>query len=375
MSAERKPGMKSEAELEQALCQLLNEIPDPNRGAAEAAEAYQERLVKPPGSLGVLEQIAVKLAGITGKLHNAVNHTRIVVLCADNGVVAEGVSIAPQRVTVAQAVNMTRGITGMSSLAREFGCEVQVVDVGIKEPYECPDILNRRIAGESGNILKEAAMTRGEALQAILTGMQLAGQAAEDGVDLLGVGEMGIGNTTTSAAVLAALTGASVLQVTGRGGGLSDQGYLHKQAVIRKALALHHPDGRDALQVLAALGGFDLAAMCGVFLGAALHRLPVVMDGFVSAVAALLAYRMHAGVRYVLFPSHQSDEAGFRIAAQALSLEPWLLLHMRLGEGSGCPLAFQLIRAACAVMNGMESFEGARIDDAYLSEIRKKRKG
>lgn len=355
---------------DERLRELLSAIQEPDHEAEKAAAAYQESLAKPPRSLGKLEQIAVRLAGITGRLKSRTDRRRIIVLCADNGVAEEGVSCTPVSVTMSQAVNMTRGLTGMSCLAREFGCEVQVVDVGIATPYRCPAIVNRSIAKGTRNLAKEPAMTREEALRGIFTGFELARSASEEGVELIGVGEMGIGNTTTSSAILSALTGLPVSKVTGRGGGLLDEAFRHKKEVIESALKSWKPNPEDPVDVLSKVGGFDIAAMCGVFLGAAAYRVPAVIDGFVSIVAALLAVRLSARAAHYLFPSHASYEIGYERAAAELGLEPWLLLNMRLGEGSGCPLAFEVIRAACAVMERMATFSQASIDDSYLDEIR-----
>lgn len=210
-------------------------------------------------------------------------------------------------------------------------------------------------------------MTRAQAVQAILTGAELARQTP---ADALGVGEMGIGNTTTSSAVLAVLLGAEVEAVTGRGGGITDESFSKKKAVIRRAIELNRPDPADPVDVLAKVGGFDLAAMCGAFLGGAAARRPVVIDGFISAVAALCAVRLCPRVRDYLVPSHASYEIGYRLAMDALGLHPFLQLGMRLGEGSGCPLAFQILDAACAIQNQMATFDQAGIDDGYLDEIR-----
>lgn len=375
---------------EENLRRQLNEIRGADRSAVRAAQAYVQSLAAPPGSLGKLAEAAVQLAGITGRQRNTLGRRRIIVMCADNGVTAEGVSSAPQSVTLAQAVNMTKHVTGMSSMAAYFGDQVEVVDVGIAAPFDegSVKILPRKIRCGTGNIAKEPALTRGQALEAILVGISRAGQAAADGVDVIGVGEMGIGNTTTSSAVLAALTGLPVEAVTGRGGGLTDAAFEKKKEVIARALALHGlnaavpqtdtagsaqgPDAEfpDPIDVIAKVGGLDIAAMCGVFLGAAVYRIPAVVDGFISIVAALCAKRICGEVRDFLFPSHVSEEIGFMRAAQELGLEPWLHMNMRLGEGSGCPLAFRILEAACALMNRMATFEKAQIDDGYLEEIR-----
>lgn len=358
--------------METELENILNAIQPPDRDAMDRALTRQAQLAKPPGSLGKLEDISVRLAGVTGKLHNEIDRRRILVFCADNGVTAEGVSCAPQSVTAAQAVNMTKHLTGMSAMAKHFGCEVVVSDVGIATPYHCPDVRDYNIAKGTKNFAKEPAMTRAQTVRAIMLGASLADEAARDGVSVLGIGEMGIGNTTTSSAVLAALTGLSVEAVTGRGGGVTDEGFLKKKRVIESALALHRPDENDPVDVLTKVGGLDLAAMCGAFLGAAANRIPVVIDGFISVVAALCAARLAPDAKSCFFPSHCSYEIGYRRASDELELDPWLDLGMRLGEGSGCPLAFEVLDAACAVMNGMATFDGAAIDDGYLEEIRGK---
>lgn len=357
-----------EAEIER----ILQNIKPLDRKVMDEAAKYQARLAKPPGSLGKLEGISIRLAGITGNLHNAIDRSRILVFCADNGVTAEGVSCAPQSVTAAQAVNMTKGLTGMSAMARYFGCSLVVADVGIATPYRCEAVRNCSIAKGTKNFAKEPAMTRRQTVEAIATGVRLASEAAQDGMDVIGIGEMGIGNTTTSSAVLAAITGLPVEAVTGRGGGVTDEGFLKKKQVIENALKLHKPDKTDPIDVLSKVGGFDLAAMCGAFLGAAACRMPAVADGLISVVAALCAARLCPDAKGYFFPSHCSYEIGYKAAADELGLDPWLNLGMRLGEGSGCPLAFEVLSAACAVMNGMATFEDASINDGYLDEIRKK---
>jgi nicotinate-nucleotide--dimethylbenzimidazole phosphoribosyltransferase len=314
--------------------------------------------------------MSIRLAGITGQLHNPMEKRRIVVLAADNGVVEEGVSATPQSVTLSQSINMTMRKTGMSCLAKFFGDDVVVTDVGIASDYNCPGIRNRKIRYGTANLAKEPAMTRQECLDAIWVGLELAREAKEDGIALVGVGEMGIGNTTTSSAVLAVLTGSSAEDVTGRGGGLTDSAFDKKKRVIASAIQLHHPDPSDPVDVLAKVGGLDLAAMAGVFLGCARYRIPVVVDGFISIVAAVCAAHLCRASVDFMFLSHISYEIGYQIAQKDLGLPAYLDMGMRLGEGSGCPLAFQLLRAAGAVMDTMATFEEAAINDDYLEEIR-----
>ena len=346
---------------------LVRAVQPLDQKAMLAAEAHQARLAKPPGSLGRLEELSAQLAGITGKVHNELPRKQLLVFAADNGVVAEGVSSAPQSVTMQQTINLTRGKTGAAVLAKRFGCGLTVCDVGVNADLCESAVLNRKIAYGTQNICAGPAMTREQALQAILTGAAVAENVDADAV---GIGEMGIGNTTTSSAVLGVLLGADVDKVTGRGGGITEESFRKKKAVIRTAIAVNRPNRDDVIDVLAKVGGFDLAAMCGAFLGAAASRRAAVIDGFISAVAALCAVRLCPLVRGYLIPSHASFEIGYRLAMEELALRPLFDLGMRLGEGSGCPLAFQVLDAACAVMNNMASFDEAGINDDYLDEIR-----
>ena len=346
---------------------LVRAVQPLDQKAMLAAEAHQARLAKPPGSLGRLEELSVQLAGITGKVHNELPRKQLLVFAADNGVVAEGVSSAPQSVTMQQTINLTRGKTGAAVLAKRFDCGLTVCDVGVNADICESAVLNRKIAYGTQNICAGPAMTREQALQAILTGAAVAENVDADAV---GIGEMGIGNTTTSSAVLAVLLGADVDKVTGRGGGITEESFRKKKAVIRTAIAVNRPNRNDVIDVLAKVGGFDLAAMCGAFLGAAASRRAAVIDGFISAVAALCTVRLCPLVRGYLIPSHASFEIGYRLAMEELALRPLFDLGMRLGEGSGCPLAFQMLDAACAVMNNMASFDEAGINDDYLDEIR-----
>lgn len=354
--------------MQKELDALVREVLPLDRSAMTAAEEYQARLAKPPGSLGRLEEISIQLAGITGRVHNALNKKQLLVFAADNGVVAEGVSSAPQSVTKQQTINLMRGKTGAAVLAKHFGCGLTVCDVGVNADIYESTVLNRKIAYGTQNICTGPAMTREQTLQAILTGAEIARTVD---ADVIGVGEMGIGNTTTSSAVLAVLLGADVEAVTGRGGGITEESFRKKKAVIRTAIEVNRPDRDDVVGVLSKVGGFDLAAMCGAFLGAAAARRPAVIDGLISAAAALCAVRLCPNVRGYLVPSHASFEIGYRLAMEAMDLRPLFDLGMRLGEGSGCPLAFQVLDAACAVINDMATFDEAGINDDYLDKIRR----
>ena len=354
--------------MQKELDALVRAVAPLDRGAMTAAEEYQARLAKPPGSLGRLEEISIQLAGITGRVHNALNKKQLLVFAADNGVVAEGVSSAPQSVTKKQTINLMRGKTGAAVLAKHFGCGLTVCDVGVNADIYESAVLNRKIAYGTQNICTGPAMTREQTLQAILTGAEIARTVD---ADVIGVGEMGIGNTTTSSAVLAVLLGADVEAGTGRGGGITEESFRKKKAVIRTAIEVNRPDRDDVVGVLSKVGGFDLAAMCGAFLGAAAARRPAVIDGLISAAAALCAVRLCPNVRGYLVPSHASFEIGYRLAMEAMDLRPLFDLGMRLGEGSGCPLAFQVLDAACAIINAMATFDEAGINDDYLDEIRR----
>ena len=355
----------------QTLQQLSASVQGLDAQAMEQACKRQSELAKPPGSLGRLEELSIQLAGITGKVCNTVEQKMLLVFCADNGVVHEGVSSCPASVTAAQTVNLARSKTGAAVLARQFGCRLRVFDVGVAATITEPGVTAAKVAFGTKNIAEGPAMSEAETLQAVFVGVEAVREAVKEGAQVIGVGEMGIGNTTTSAAVLASLTGNSVRAVTGKGAGLTQAAYEHKCAVIERAIAINCVSKDDALCVLAALGGLDIAAMAGAFLAAAKYRVPVVIDGFISAVAALCAYRLCPLAREFMIASHASAEIGYQIAIKELALQPLLQLDMRLGEGSGCPPAMMLLEAACAVMNNMATFEQAEIDDGYLEEIRK----
>ena len=377
-----------------------------NESAKIAAKARQDSLAKPPGSLGGLEDISVRLAGIfetgEGDLGAAgkakgLDRGCVMVFCADNGVVAQGVSSAPQSVTRAQTINFTRRLTGVGSLVKSFGSELLIVDLGVKDeiPEELYDelpfrdthkIVDRRIRPSTGDISEGPAMTTEEALRAMMTGIEMAEAAADAGYGILGVGEMGIGNTTTSAAVLSALSGEGSEVTCGRGGGVNDEGFERKSEIVDSCSARWRAKGGligkceasgegadldDVIEILATCGGFDICAMTGAFLGAAICRTPVVIDGYISAVAALAAATIAPDAKDYMFASHKSAEPGYDLAVEKMGLTPFLDLGMRLGEGSGCPIAFAVIRGAWDVMNEMGTFEEAEINDDYLEEVRR----
>ena len=359
--------------MEQYLREILSAIPAPDADTMAAAEARQRDLVKPPHSLGRLEDLSIQLAGITARIGQPLTRRRVLIFAADNGVVEEGVSSCPKSVTLSQTINFTRGMTGVAVLAHHFGAELDVTDVGIDADFSCPGVRDCKIARGTANFARERAMSRQQALTAIRTGIEAAKRAKDDGVQIIGVGEMGIGNTTTSSAVLSALLRLPAAQTVSRGAGLNDAAFARKIEVIDESIARLRPDSGDPVDALSKVGGFDLAAMCGAFIGAARYQLPVVVDGFISAVAALCACRLNPLCAAYMIPSHASAEKGFALAMDAMGLKPALNLDMRLGEGSGCPIMFGIADAAQSVLREMATFKEADIDDGYLTEIRANR--
>lgn len=373
------------AEKEKLLKKRIQAIPPLDEEAMDKAVCRQEELAKVPGSLGKLEDISVRIAGITGKVTgNTVKKQCIAVMSADNGVVKEGVASAPQSVTLSQTINFTRRITGVSSQCRYFGIDLLVTDLGVamKIPEELytdsmltPDnkipvqIVNRSLANGTKNLAKEPAMTREQAVNAVLVGFEAADAMAEAGIELCGIGEMGIGNTTTSSCLLAALTGVSADRLVGRGGGLNNEGLQKKIKIVSDAGK--KCKGMEPIEMLRHIGGFDLCAMAGAYLGAASHRIPAVIDGFISITAACVAQAMNPKVTDYLFASHKSREIGYNTAMERLGLSPMFDLGMRLGEGSGCPIAFKIIEASLATMNLMKTLKEGSIDAEYLEEIKK----
>ncbi|MEA4847549.1 MAG: nicotinate-nucleotide--dimethylbenzimidazole phosphoribosyltransferase [Clostridiaceae bacterium] len=337
----------------------------------KAAERL-DKLVKPIGSLGKLEDLAVKISGITGKQSNSFEKKAIIIMASDNGVVEEGVSAAPQAVTALMTINFLKGTTGVCVLAKHAGADIRVVDIGVGSDLEYPGLINRKIRKGTGNIAKGPAMSRDEAVCAIETGMEMVSQLVKDGYSLFGTGEMGIGNTSTSSAVAMAFLGCSAEAAVGKGVGLTEEGYANKKSVIERAINVNKPDPKDPIDVLSKVGGFDIAGMTGCFLGAAYQRVPIVIDGFISAAAALAAYRINPLVKDFIIPSHLSEEPGYKLVISEIGLKPLLDLNMRLGEGSGCPLAFNVIEAAEVVISDMATFEEATINDDFLIDMREK---
>ncbi len=344
------------------LSRLLDAIGGPDEAAARQAQRHLDQLTKPPGSLGRLEELAVRLVALTGRPPRATAPV-IFTLAADHGVAAEGVSAYPQSVTAQMVENFLAGGAAVNVLARQAGARVVVADFGVAAPLgERPGLVSRRVAPGTQNMARGPAMTREQATAAIEAGAALALDAIDGGADLLGTGEMGIGNTTAASAITAAITGADADLVTGRGTGVDDDGRRRKVAVVRRALAVNRPDAADGLDVLAGVGGFEIAGLAGVMLAGAARRVPVAIDGFIAGAAALIAVTLAPPARHALFASHRSAEPGHALALRHLELAPYLDLEMRLGEGTGAALFVHLVRAAAAVYGEMATFKSAGVD-------------
>ena len=351
-----------------SLKKTIQRIGPLDREAMKAAQGRQDRLTKPPGALGRLEELSVRLAGITGVVTPRLEHKAIVVMAADHGVVAEGVSLYPQDVTPQMVANFLGGGAAINALARQAGARVVVVDMGIAaeiEPH--PHLISRKTALGTRDLVRGPAMTREEAIAAVEAGIDVLRLEVEKGLDIVGTGDMGIGNTTASSAITAAITGEAVAGVTGRGTGLGDVQLDHKVRSIEEALRVNRPDSSDGLDVVAKVGGFEIAGLAGLIIGAAAHRIPIVIDGFISGAAALVATTLAPNARDYLIAAHVSTERGHPVLLRHLGLQPLLSLDMRLGEGTGAALAMFIIEAAVTVLAEMATFDEAGVSGAERS--------
>lgn len=343
---------------------VLRQIEPLDAEWARRAETRQALLTKPPGSLGRLEDLANRVVTIQRSLTPKVERARIVVFAADHGVTAEGVAPYPSAVTGQMVANFLAGGAGVNALARVARAEVQVLDIGVASDLgHVTGLLQRRVAVGTRNMAREPAMTPDQADAAIAVGLEMGRDAIEAGVDMIGLGEMGIGNSTAASAVTAALTGLPVADVTGRGTGADDAMLAHKISVIERALQRHAPDPADPFDVLTKVGGLELAGLAGVVLAAAVGRKVIVTDGFIATAAAALAVRMCAPASEYLFAAHRSPEPGHTVLLTMIGQEPLLDLRMRLGEGTGAALAFVLIRAAVAAFTEMATFVSAGVSN------------
>ncbi|HEX5439913.1 MAG TPA: nicotinate-nucleotide--dimethylbenzimidazole phosphoribosyltransferase [Ktedonobacterales bacterium] len=336
--------------------------------AMAAARMRQEQLTKPAGSLGRLESLAIQIAGIVGQEQPALDNKAIVVMAGDHGVTAEGVSAYPAEVTPQMALNFLRGGAAINALAGVVGARVVVVDIGVASPLEHPGLLSRKVAPGTANMAQGPAMAREQAEEAIATGIAVVDSLAREGVQIVATGEMGIGNTTAASAITAVLTSSTPAGVTGRGTGIDDAQLAHKIAVIERALAVNAPHRDDGLDVLAKVGGLEIAGLVGVILGGAAHHMPIVLDGFIAGSAALVAEKLCPQVRDYLIAGHISVERGHHVLLEALGLLPLLDLALRLGEGTGAALAMGIIDGALAAHRQMATFAEAGVSEREESE-------
>ena len=345
-----------------SLPQILKEIKPLDEKVMKQARARQDELTKPRGSLGQLENLSIKIAGIKGEITSGFEHKAIIVMAADHGVVSEGVSLYPQEVTRQMVFNFLNGGAGINVLARFVGARVVIVDMGVVGGFEPhPNLICKMIDFGTRDMAKGPAMTREQALDAIQAGIDVVEGEIARGLDIVGTGDMGIGNTTASSAICAVITGEPVEKVTGRGTGLAGEQLIHKVEVIQKALELNRPNPKDPADVLAKVGGFEIGGLAGVMLGAAAHHIPVVIDGFISGAAALIAAGLAPGLRDYLIASHMSAESGHKILLEHLGLSPLLDLGMRLGEGTGAALGMVIVEAAVKTLAEMATFGEAGV--------------
>lgn len=347
--------------MSRTLSEVINSIQAPDAAASAAAAAHLDQLTKPPGSLGKLEALAIKLAGITGEIYPSFASRGVVVMAADHGVCEEGISAFPAEVTPQMVLNFLSGGAAVNVLARQAGAEVMCVDIGVNAELDHPGLILRKIRYGTANMAAGPAMTREEAEAAVMTGIEIVEEAVSKGMTCFVTGEMGIGNTTPSAALMSVFTGNSPLNTVGRGTGINDERLRHKAEVVERALACNQPDPADPIGVLSKVGGLEIAGLTGIILGAAANRCPVVLDGFISGAAALAASRLAPESVNYMVASHVSHEKGHKDLLDRLGLEPMLFLDMRLGEGTGGVLSLHLIDAACRVMSEMATFASAGV--------------
>jgi nicotinate-nucleotide--dimethylbenzimidazole phosphoribosyltransferase len=347
-----------------SLVETLQQIGPLDRSGEQAARAHLDSLTKPVGSLGKLEELAWRIAIIQGNVPPRFGRKVLFVFAADHGVTAEGVSAYPKEVTAQMTRNFLAGGAAINVLARHYGVATEVVDVGVDYDFgELPGLRSCKVRRGTANFAGRPAMTREEAIQSVELGIQCARQAATENLFLLGAGDMGIGNTTSAAAILCAITGAAPVDAVGRGTGIDDATLNRKISAIARGLEINRPDARDPLDVLAKIGGLEIGAITGVILAAAALRVPMVLDGFVAGAAALLAMRFSPHVRDVFFAAHLSAEKGHRLMLEELELAPMLDLQMRLGEGTGACLLMGLMEAAVKIMREMATFQSAGVGE------------
>ena len=345
----------------QHILERVASITSLDTSAMDLARMRQQQLTKPAGSLGRLEDIAVQIAGITRQPIPRIQHKAVIIMAGDHGVTSEGVSAYPAAVTPQMVHNFLQGGAAINAIAQYIGAKVIVVDVGVAADITHPDLLSRKVAFGTANMALEPAMTHAQMLEAIQVGIDVCDTQLDQGVDLVATGDMGIGNTTASSAITAALLQTPVVLVTGRGTGISDEQLIFKVKVIEQALALHTPNPQASLDVLMKVGGLEIAGLVGVIIAAASRRVPVVIDGFISGAAALIAVELNPLIREYLIAGHASVERGHRLILERLELSPLLDLKLRLGEGTGAVLAMSIIEAALHAHSEMATFEEAGV--------------
>ena len=343
---------------------VIQRIQPLDQQAMASARARQDMLTKPHDSLGRLEHLSIQIAGITGQVRPRIQHKVVTVMAGDHGVVAEGVSAYPQEVTPQMVLNFLNGGAAINVLAKHVGARVAIVDMGVAAPMDAhPQLLSRRVASGTANIAKGPAMTRAQATESILSGVEIVEAEIGRGLDILATGDMGIGNTTPSAAIACTVTGRSASEIVGRGTGVDDAGLHRKILAVENALKVNQPNPSDGLDILAKVGGFEIGGLAGAILGAAANRRPVVIDGFISTAAAIIAATLAPQVREYLIAAHCSQELGHHLMMDWLGLTPLLDMHMRLGEGTGAALAMSLVEAACKILDEMATFGEAGVSE------------
>lgn len=351
---------------------IINEIRCADGKAVEKAQIRQDNLLKPKGSLGTLEKISVKLAGITGKINNMADKRILFLFGADNGIYEEGVAASPQHFTKTLILSYAANVgTGINTITKSCNTDLKLIDMGIKGGVNHKDIDNKNLMfNGTNNFMKEKAIPFDIVIKAVKIGIEYAKYAYDNRYNIMGCGEIGMANTTTAAACIMSFIKSSDETLIGRGAGLKDEQLMIKRNVIKQALMKYDLFNKDPFEVLSCVGGLDIAAMTGLYLGASYYRLPVVIDGLISAAAALAAYNINQKTADFMFTSHLSEEPAYLKAVEALGLEPMLNLHMRLGEGSGCPIAMQIIQNACDVMNNMQTFQDINLEEEYRKDIK-----
>lgn len=350
------------------LKKTINKIDPIDARLIEKTQRRLDSLTKPQGSLGRLEDLAKQIAGITGNENPGIKDKVIFTMAGDHGVVEEGVSAFPQEVTLQMVYNFLRGGAGINVLARHVNARVIVIDMGVAaspdiQKSKARNFVDKKIAFGTKNMAKGPAMTEREAISAIEAGIEVFEKEFAEGIDIAGTGDMGIGNTTPSSAIVASITGSGVEDITGRGTGIDDKGLTNKIKVIKKAIAINKPDPEDPIDVLSKVGGFEIGGLSGIILASAANKIPVVIDGFISGAAALIAYKLEPKVKDYMIASHCSVEKGHRIALDFMGLKPLLDFDMRLGEGTGAALGMSIAEAGIKILTEMATFQSAAISE------------